>query len=356
MNINDTSVKMRISGLGGYTSSYVISIISLASMFIWSLLLTLLIGLFPSIRRYDWLVLLPYLLPVVFIIFAIFSLFYTVTLTKDTVLLSWLNIPIRRLPARDLKLFCTVGNMCEYQLCLTYYTVCEMSQAEEEKLLRNVFTKYDVPRIKKKSNYLDILAKKYLIRMYRSPLRIFRSASTIFIPMNPVVQQRISLLYPEIPYKNYTDIPQKRWNSFINKDTVPYLRMPLDSRPVSFQDNEIILHIDKSLTRKISLDDIRTIVRLDIFRMYQKNSPHHLPILFLSSHTPEEMSNAVEKQGDNDILRAYRYAEREAKRWTYHRDDSCLLHYTQENADRLRSQCINAQWIDISDSWILHHP
>ena len=126
--------------------------------------------------------------------------------TENMVVLSWLCIPLRRLSVDTLQLFCAVGNEREDVLCLTSRTIEEMALLEEKHLLRNYFTKYNVPFLKKYADWQDAFAKKYLNRIRISPLGIFRDKKTLFMPMDPVTQLQIHKLYPQLPYKNYTGI------------------------------------------------------------------------------------------------------------------------------------------------------
>ncbi len=352
---NTSSLKTHGFGLSGVSVFY-ISIIYIASIWVWLLLLIPLAYFFPAIKNNDWIMAFPCLLVFALVVLHLLSSFYTVTLTENIVVLSWLGIPLRRLSVDTLRLFCTVGNEREDVLCLTSLTIEDMALLEETHLLRNYFTKYDVPLLKKKANWQDILAKKYLNRIRRSPLGIFRDKKTLFMTMDPVVQHQIRKLYAHLPYKNYTGITDYKATPFSDKTQAPCFWMPIDPCSVVIQEDAVILYTKKEEKRRIPLRDIKTIVRVDIFRPYDKYFPHHLPVLFLSVHSLEEITQRVVTLDDNQLLQVYRYATKEAIRWSVKKDDCCNLPCTPEFVLRLHALCPDAQWVDISDGWINNTP
>ena len=356
MRSHNTSIlKTRGFGLSGVSVFY-ISIIYIASLWAGLLLLIPLTHFFPLIKDKDWIVALPCLLVFALLVLHLLSSFYTVTLTENVVVLCWLCIPLRRVSADTLQLFCAVGNEREDVLCLTSRTIEDMALLEERHLLRNYFTKYDVPLLKKKADWQDALAKKYLNRMRRSPLGIFRDRMTLFMTMDPVVQQQIHDLYKQLPYKNYTGITSNKVNAFFDKTKAPCLWMPIDLCSVEIQEDAVVLYTKKEIKRRIHLRDIKTIVRVDIFRSYDKHFPHHLPVLFLSVRSMQEISEKAATSEDNQLLQVYRYASKEAAHWSVKRDDCCNLPYTLEIVSRLHVLCRNAQWVDISDDWMSDTP
>ena len=352
---NTSNLKTHGFGLSGVSFFY-ISIIYIASMWAWLLLLIPLTHFFPLIKNNDWIIALPCLLVFGLLVLHLLSSFYTVTLTEKTVILSWLRIPLRRLSVDALQLFCAVGNEREDVLCLTSRTIEDMAFLEEKHLLRNYFTKYDVPLLKKKADWQDALAKKYLNRMRRSPLGAFRDRNTLFMTMDPVVQHQIHKLYAYLPYKNYTGITDYKATPFFDKTKAPSFRMEIEPCSVEIQEDAVVLYTKKETKRRILLRDIATIVRVDIFKSYDKFFPHHLPVLFLSVCSLEEMTQRGGSSDNNQLLQVYRHAAKEAVRWSVKRDDCCNLPYTPEVVSRLHTLCPDAQWVDISDGWISDTP
>ncbi len=346
---NTSTLKTRGFGLSGVSIFY-ISIIYIASLWAWLLLLIPLTHFF-SINNH-WIVAFPCLFGFALLVLHLLFSFYTVTLTERMVVLSWLGIPLRRLSVDTLQLFCAVGNEREDVLCLTSRTIESMALLEEKHLLRNYFTKYDVPLLKKKADWPDALAKKYLNRMRRSPLGIFRDKKTLFMAMDPVVQHQIHKLYAHLPYKNYTGITGYKATPFFGKTKAPCFWMPIDPCSVEIHEDAVVLYTKKEMKRRILLQNIKSIVRVDIFRSYDKYYPHHLPVLFLSVRSLEEISEKAATSEDNQLLQVYRYAAKEAMRWSVKRDDCCNLPYTPEIVSRIHALCPDAQWVDISDGWI----
>ena len=352
---NTSTLKTRGFGLSGVSVFY-ISIIYIVSMWLWLLLLIPLAHFFPLIKNNDWIVALPCLLILALLVLHLLSALYTVTLTKNMVILSWLHIPLRKIPVVTLRLFCAVGNEREDVLCLTSRTIEDMAFLEEKHLLCNYFTKYDVPFLKKKADWPDALAKNYLNRMRRSPLGIFRDKKTLFMTMDPVAQHQIHKLYAHLPYKNYTGITDYKATPFSDKAKAPCFWMPIDPCSVEIQEDAVVLYVKKEEKRRFLLRDIKTIVRVDVFRSYDKYFPHHLPVLFLSVHSLEEITQRAVTLDDNQLLQVYRYATKEAMRWSVKKDDCCNLPYTPEIVSRIHALCPDAQWVDISDGWIANTP
>lgn len=348
---SSSALKVRGFGLSGVSVFY-ISIIYIVSMWVWLLLLIPLAHFFPLVKNNDWIVALPCLLILALLVLHLLSAFYTVTLTKNMVILSWLHIPLRKIPVDTLRLFCAVGNEREDVLCLTSRTIEDMALLEENHLLRNYFTKYDVPLLKKKADWQDALARKYLNRMRRSPLGIFRDKKTLFMTMDPVAQHQIHKLYAHISYKNYTGISGYKATPFFDKTTAPCFWMPIEPCSVKIQEDAVILYTQKEEKRRFLLRDIKTIVRVDIFRSYDKHFPHHLPVLFLSVRSLEEMTQRGDSSDDKQLLQVYRYAEKEAMRWSVKKDDCFNLLYTPEFVLHLHALCPDAQWVDISEGWL----
>lgn len=352
-NESASFLKTRGFGLSGVSALY-ISLIYYGIMLVWLLLLIPLMHFFPFIKNHDWIAALPCLFVLALLVLHILTAFYTVTLTEDMAILSWLRIPLRKIPIETLRLFCAVGNEREDVLCLTTRTIEDMASLEEKHLLRNYFTKYDVPFLKKKADWPDVLARKYLNRMRRSPWGIFRDKKTLFMTMDPVVQHQIRKLYPQLPYKNYTCITGKQATPYFDKTKAPCFWMPMEACSFAIQEDVIVLYTKKEEKRRFLLRDIKTIVRVDIFRSYDKYFPHHFPLLFLSVHSLVDATQ--EGVAEERLFQVYQTATKEAMRWTVKKDDCCNLPYTPELVSRLHAQCPDAQWIDLSDGWINNTP
>lgn len=129
-------------GLSGASVFYV-PIIYMVTMLGVSLVMILLEHFFPTLSEYEWLVLLPYGLVILLFGLHILASFYTVLLDPEQIVLLWLGIPLRRIPASQLRLFCAVGNGREDVLCLTSYSVEDLANRREEQLLRNYFSKHE---------------------------------------------------------------------------------------------------------------------------------------------------------------------------------------------------------------------
>ena len=349
MEQRNASIKLRGFGLSGASVDHIWFIFAGA---LWACLLILL-TLSQFFRIPEWVTWSPYLLIAVMFVAHLLSALYTVTLTKETVVLSWLGIRLRRYAVKDLRTFCAVGNGREDVLCLTCHTIEQMALLEEERRLRSWITRHEVPFLKRKPDWQEGLAKMYLDRIRRSPLGILRDSKTLLMPMDPVAQHRLRALYPQLPYRNYTGI-----NGSLSHDrtTVTRLWMLSSEYSVDLREDAIALSTKKEVKWTLSPEDIKTVVRVDHFQSYARHLPHHLPTLFLSVHAPEELAGMAQCPEEDPVLRAYRYAETEARQWSVKTQSHCALDHTAETEARLRTLCGNAQWIDISESWMQNSP
>ena len=105
---NTSTLKTRGFGLSEVSVFY-LGTIYIVAMWLWLLLLSPLAHFFPFIKNRDWIVALPHLLIIALLILHLLSSFYTVTLTENMVVLSWLRIPLRKISVDTLRLFCAVG-------------------------------------------------------------------------------------------------------------------------------------------------------------------------------------------------------------------------------------------------------
>ncbi len=323
---------------------------------LWMSLSFLLKGIFPSFKISEWFIYLPiFSFFGVMVIHALF-LFHKVHFTKDDLCLSWCGIVLKTIPLEDLHLLCAVGNEVGDNLCLTCHTPDELALLEEKALLQNFFTKHEVLFLKRKANFRESFAQKYLIRLRKRSLPLFRKEKTFFLPMDLILLQQIRTLYPNLPYKNYTECGKhEKFSNWSNK-YAPCFRNIMSYYSPELVGNSLVYRSEKKIKRTIPLSTIQTIVRVDVFMPQNRYYPHHVPVLFLSNLSIDDMAEKAELSHMSRLLRAYQYAANQVKQWDIKKDNCCNLHYTDKTATQLQILCPDAQWLDLSDLWFTHSP
>lgn len=301
----------------------------------------------PTLTNFEWIPFIPFIPCIVIFVLILLSYLCKVIIFEDEIILYCLGISIRKLSVQNIRLICSVGNGREDLICISEYTTDDLAVLGERYLSKSFFRSGEVQFIKKKNNFKDIFAKSYLNRLRRNLFSFFQDEKVLFIPMNSIIVYKILRLFPHLPYKNYTGIPEKNPDSFYDESIVPFYHINGD-----IIEDEIIIRSNNKIKRIISIDTIKVIVRVDIFTQYQKNTPHHRAFLYLSQRKVEEIENKLKLQEGDKVLDVYRFAENEVKHWTLKKSDSCILSYSPELAEKLYDRCKNAHWIDISDKWL----
>ncbi len=349
-----------LSGASFFYTSFIFTVLSV----LWLLTLLLLGYFFPALTQYELLVSMPYLIVMFILLVHACASFVTVTLDEKEIRVFYFGIPIRKIPVSQLRLFCAVGNGMENILCLTTHGIEEMAAWQEKKLLRNCFAKYDVPFIKKKSNWQDVLAQKYLSGLRKSPWGVFKDRDVVFLGMQPVLQVLIRVMYPQLPYKNYTEIKSTSKSTYLPKNMIPCFALQAALYYTTIQEDGIHISTKKKPISHIAAQSVKTVVRVDIFKNYERNWPDHIPMLFVSTLSAEELaakapqtmfSESTDAFPNKRALLAYAYASRAAMRWRVKYQDCCPLPCTQTFMTQLRECCPQAEWIDLSESWLNDH-
>ena len=356
-------LKVHGFGLSG-ASIFYLFFIYIACIVLWALALLPLGYFFPALMQHDWAVLMPYLIVVLILLVHACASFVTVSLDEKEIRVFYLGIPIRKIPVSELRLFCAVGNGRENILCLTTHGIAEMAAWQEKKLVRNYFTKYDVPFIKKKSNWQDVLARKYLNGLRKSPRGVFKDRDVVFLEIEPVLQVLLRSMYPQLPYKNYTEIKATSIITYQPLNMVPCFTLQAALYYVSIQEDGIHISTKKNPVFYIAAQSVKTVVRVDVFRDYDRMYPDHIPILFVSTLSADELAAKAPQTiyGENTdafpnkrALLAYAYASRAALGWRVKYQDQCPLLCTQTHITQLRECCPQAEWIDLSENWLNDH-
>lgn len=318
---------------------------------------------FPALDSCDWLILIPVILVLAILFLHILACFYSVFLEPDKITVRWFGITVRAIPTAKLQLFCAVGNEREDVLCLTCRGVDEMAQLQEQRLLRHALTKHEVPFRKGKADWQDAFARAYLNHLRKNPFGIFKEKGTVMLQMQPALQYLIQHMYPQLPYKNYTGVTACYAARFsdIKEDRAICIPMALWDYRIDLKPDGIHICTKKEEVSFISAQQIKTAVRVDIFKGYEKHYPHHLPLMVISCLTEGALAWQADEweYGENSMrlpnrqaLLAMITATEQALRWTVKKKDYCVMHYTEKNLQTIRTLypavCVN----DIAANWI----
>jgi len=326
------------------------------------LLLILLTHFFPGLKLDEWsiaVLLVPVLL--VFLLLML-SYFHTVILEPDGVTQKWFGISVRKIHVSRFQVFCALGNGREDVLCLSCYSAEELTRMEEERLLRSLLNKHNVPFRKRKAGWQDEFVRGYLNHLRKNPFRIFKKQEVVMLKMHPALQYAIRQMYPQLPYKNYTGVTSchfARWGSNADNQAVSFPLL-FYQYPVRMESDGIHISTKKEVSF-IPAEQIRTVVRVDIFKAYNKYYPHHVPLLFVTSLSEEELAAKVPTKGyggirlndaNNQALLAMMAATELAIRWNASRKDCCVLYHTEKNLETLRTLYPHIQINEIAANWL----
>ena len=360
--VYNTSIKARGIILSGAALNY-LTFIYIGFLFAYLVGIILLLHFFPFLRQEEWLLALPLIFPFcVPVVYLIFS-FYTVILEPEEVILKWFGIPFRRIPVSRFKTFCAVGNGKEDALCLCGYSADEMVQMQEQRLLRSVLDKHNVSFRKRKVDWEKEFVREYLNHLRKNPFHIFSERNMVMFEMHPAVQYSLGQMYPQLPYMNCTGVTSchiPRFSGFKENRAVCGL-LELCPYEAHFEADGIHISTKRKELLFIPEEQIKTAVRLDVFKRYERHYPHHMPLLFITTMSEEELAlQAVEKDHNmflpnephKQALLAMMVAMRLSLRWNKKEKNSCVVYHTQKNLDALRCLYPHVQINDISENWL----
>lgn len=331
----------------------------------WGLMIALipLVHFFPVLKEYEWLFAAPTILVPAILLLRMLCCFYTVILEPNMVTLKWFGIPVRRIPVSRLKTFCAVGNGREDVLCLSCYSINEMANMQEERLLRSFLDKHNVPFRKRKADWQNAFAKEHLNRLRKSPFSIFKERDVVMFEMHPSLQYLVHKMYPKLPYMNYTGVTSyhvSRFNSVRENQAVCF-PLQLYEYEVRIEKDGIHICNKKEEVSFIPAQKIKTAVRVDVFKGYEKYWPHHMPLLYITSMSEEELAEQASSRGyggfyldtsANQALLSMTAATYLTLRWNKSNKDCCILHHTEKNLNALQTLYPHVHINDIAAAWL----
>ena len=124
--------------------------------------------------------------------------------------------------------------------------------------------------------------------------------------MHAALQYAISQMYPHLLYKNYTEINSSyvaKYRMFspnyggLSKKGTLYAPSSLYAYNVRLEPDGIHISNKKKEVSFIPAQRIQTVVRVDIFKPYEKNHPHHVPLLFVACMPEERLAKYTISNG-----------------------------------------------------------
>lgn len=327
------------------------------------LIFFLLAHFFPALKEYEWLIVAPSILVAVILLLHLLCSFYTVILEPDMVTLKWFGISVRRISAAKFKTFCAVGNGREDVLCLSCYSVNEMADMQERRLLRSFLDKHNVHFLKRRADWQNSFAREYLIKLRNSPFSIFRERNAVMLEMHPALQYAIWQMYPQLPYMNYTGVTSyyaSKYDSVRENKAVCFSLQVYESE-VHIQTDGIHICNKEDEVSFIPAQQIKTVVRVDIFKGYNKMYPHHMPLLFVTCKSEEELAAQTVNRGyagihlgdmTNQALLAMMTATYLTLHWKKNNTDCCVVHHTENNLNALQRLYPHIHFNDIAATWL----
>lgn len=360
---NSNSIKSRgfVLSSGAIIHAY---FVSLGTSFGFIILGIPLMHFFPVLKNYGgFIVMIPMLLVVLLMLLYILVLFCTVVFEPDIITLKFFGITIRKIPVSKFKTFCAVGNEKEDVLCLSPYSIDEMADMEEKRLLRSFYYKHNVPFRKRKESWKIDFVRDFLNRIRRSFFGAFKDKNIVMFEIHSALQYSLRQMYPQLPYVNCTvktSYYETRLDRARENEAVCYTLAP-DLYMVQIEPDGIHISTKKKEVTFIPAQQIKTAVRVDIFREYEKFNPHHAALLYISNMSEKELAEHPKSKGygdfilsesDNRALMAMTAATHLAFRWTYKNKNSCVIHLTKKNLEAVQTLYPHVQFNDISSCWL----
>ena len=319
---------------------------------------------FPDANCYVFLLLMPLLVVFAYLVFCFLECFCYAYLDENQITVRCLGITIRTISVSKLRVFCAIGNEGEDMLCLSCRTVDEMAQQQEKRLLKSFLNKHNVPFRKRKTDWKDSFAQEYLNTLIKNPLGILKAKDIVILKMNPALQYVIQHKYPLLSYKNLTCVRScypSRYKIEKEDQVVGSLMHLCNDRRVELRTDGVHILVKREEVTFIPAQKIKTVLRVDVFKRYEKYYPHHMPIMVISCLTEDVLATQAprwlrdvigESLPNRQALLAMAAMTDKALSWTIKSKDYCAMHYTEKNAQTIRELYPNACFNDISASWI----
>ena len=252
-------------------------------------------------------------------------------------------------------------------LCLSCYTAEELTIRQERRLLKSWLNRHSVALRKRQASWQNKFARDYLNYLYRNLIAALKEPNVIMFEMHPALQQLIYQAYPFLTYKNYTEVNSSYISPFcqIRKDRAFRFPLHLFNYTAKLDADGIHLFERNKEFSLIHSDRIRTVVRIDIFKRYEKYQPHHIPLLFITTLSEEELvarfpikgykknwKTATADRSLQAVITAYDCV----LNWNHKVKDSCIIPFYEENMQVLQTLYPHVTINLTSEKWLENSP
>ena len=259
--------------------------------------------------------------------------------------------------ASQLQFIAMVGDDRDVWLCLSGYTIDELAQKREQQLLKNWFSKDEVPLRKRKAGWQEIFAKEYLLKIaLGNEFAAWRPNGLIILPADTMLLALLRKLYPQLTYYNLSPRGYDRMEVVVD-DNVPVY---LSDYKVQLGVEGVLIRAGKKPVWNMPKEQIRSVVSIDVFRE-NRYSRRYRQILMISSLSLKELADSAPKVlfeeetqrlGLNQEQRAIAYCRKRYERWSPKNLWMCPVLGTEKNRQQLQEYYPDAQWIDLSHCWL----
>lgn len=130
------------------------------------------------------------------------SLYRSIEIMPDKLVISRFGSWRKEIPLEELKLFAETVHYYKsrriYGLGISPYTVEELTRMQEEKLQKGIFSRQDLPFMKRKPGWEDRFARDFVIK--RAKWTPFGTRDVLFLPLESEITAMLKLYYPGIPW------------------------------------------------------------------------------------------------------------------------------------------------------------
>lgn len=254
----------------------------------------------------------------------------------------------------QLRMIALVGNDAEDVLCLSAHSMEQLAAMRERQLLKNWFSKDEVPLRKRRPDWQERFAGEYiLLGQKKSIFASLQKNGLILLPANLILLTCIRWLYPAVPYYNLSLVGQERVGLEYPENVPGVIGMDYS---VSLQADGVHLLRGNKERAVIPASQIKTVVKVHFFNPNSKYYRHYTPILMVSTRSVEELAAVaprilygvtVERLPLNSEMLATVYCDRQVVRWNGRDLTICPIYSTKEHKMLLQEYCPHARWVDI---------
>ena len=266
--------------------------------------------------------------------------------------------------ASQMRFIAMIGDDRDVFLCLSGYTIDELAEKREQQLLRNWFSKDEVPLRKRKVGWRETFANEHLLKVaVWNIFALWRPNGLIILPPDTTLLALLRKVYPQLPYYHLSTNTQNSMR-FYDDTVVPVW---LSDCKVCFDPCGIRVVRDTAknvLVWSMPKEQICTIVCMEVFRHW-KSSVEYNPIIMISDLAIEELAESAPKVlfeeetqriGLDQEQLAIAYCQKRLAKWSPGNRWMCPVLGTDKNRKKLQEYYPDAKWVDLSDRWMNNSP